>query len=493
MPIAHGAEPLSAIPWLSDALRAAQPAPDRTRGVEIARLEDVRPLGPGLLSAADAGLPEDLWAQASALRVRRLIEQVRGTGVVAARDLFRRLMITQLMVPRGSADASGVLLARSERLVALGALEEAQALLAASGLTRIEALRRSFDIALLTGQDQQACVDLLSHPGVAPTDAARIFCLAQRQEWRQAVLSLAVAREARTLSPAMAELLSRYLEVTETAPEDRIALPQPVSPLVYRMLLAIGAGGAGTVDAGLPLAYAHLDLTSTAPPRARMLAAERLVASGGAPFPLLFAAYRAETPAASGGVWSRSATIQKLDAALASEKRADIRAALARADRMLTPLGLRVALAREYAPALAKLRPNAGGDARVAALLLLGDRVREASAWLSPAPDPQNRAVHAASAALSGAPVPLTGGRFARAVAAAFSAQALQDPPQTLALILQDSRRGEALLIALRLLDAGPQIDPGDLTEALVVLRWLGLERCARRIAAQTLLAARAE
>ncbi|MEL6236184.1 MAG: hypothetical protein AAFR46_17445, partial [Pseudomonadota bacterium] len=454
-PGAQAAEPLSAIPWLSDALRAAQTAPERTRGVEIARLEDVRPLGPGLLSGAEAGLPEDLWAQASALRVRRLIGQIKGTGVVAARELFRRLMITKLMVPRGSADASGVLLARSERLVALGALEEAQALLAASGLVRIEALRRSFDIALLTGQDQQACVDLLSHPRVAPTDAARIFCLAQRQEWRQAVLSLAVARESRTLSPAMAELLARYLEVTETAPDDRIALPRPVSPLVYRMLLAIGAGGAGTVDAGLPLAFAHLDLTSTAPPRARMLAAERLVASGGAPFPLLFAAYRAETPAASGGVWSRSAAVQTLDEALAEGERAAILAALARADRLLMPLGLRVALAREYAPSLARLAPVIGGDARVAAIFLLADMVQEAASWLPPAPNPQSRAVTAAHAVLSGGGVPLTGGRLAHAVAAAFSAHALRDPPGTLELILQDSRRGEALLIALRRLDAG--------------------------------------
>ncbi|MEL6236827.1 MAG: hypothetical protein AAFR46_20725, partial [Pseudomonadota bacterium] len=242
-----------------------------------------------------------------------------------------------------------------------------------------------------------------------------------------------------------------------------------------------------------PLAFAHLDLTSTAPPRARMLAAERLVASGGAPFPLLFAAYRAETPAASGGVWSRSAAVQTLDEALAEGERAAILAALARADRLLMPLGLRVALAREYAPSLARLAPVAGGDARVAAILLLADMVQEAASWLPSAPNPQSRAVTAAHAVLSGGGVPLTGGRLAHAVAAAFSAQALRDPPGTLELILQDSRRGEALLIALRRLDAGPQIDPGDLTEALVVLRWLGLERCARRIAAQSLLASRTQ
>lgn len=486
------ADPLSAIPWLSDVLRApptasSDPGSPRTR-IEVMALEAPRPYGPGLYDADTAGLPAHLWGKSSALRIRRLLRGIQGQGVPAARELYHRLLLTRLVVPRGSADATGVMLVRTEQLVALGALEEAYEILALSDTSNAEAVRRIFDIGLLTGQDMRACATLLGHPGIEPTEAALIFCHARNNEWRRAVLTLAVAREGGDFDQPLETLIARYLEVEETTPGDSIDTPQPVTPLVYRMLLAIGAGGTGTVESGLPLAFSHLDLASSAPPRARMLAAERLVASTGMSYPILFEAYRAEKPAASGGIWSRSAAVQALDRALEAGAVGETLAALSQAEAILSRHGLQVALAREYAPQLSTLSPTRFHDGTIARLLLLGDRPDAARGWL-PARH-KDPAAWSAYALIKDSPVPNAGGRLGPAIAAAFRQPvSAAPPPLPFAPLLRDDRKGEALLLALRALDQGTDIDPDDLTAALIVLRHLGLETCARRIAAQTLLA----
>jgi hypothetical protein len=488
------AEPRSAIPWLSDALAAPEreasaPGPrPGPRPIEVSALGAARPLGPGLLAMADSGLPAGLWGRTSALRIRALVARLRGTGVPAAQEVLRTLMLARLTEPRGIGPEAGpaLLHARADMLLRLGAVEEARELLELSRDASPGSLARVFDIGLLTGEQTRACRTLLAGPGVEPTAMARIFCLARLDDWRGAVLSLAVARETGDLTVPETDLLARFLETVETNPGDEIALSGPLTPLTHVMLLGIGAGAGTLADHALPAAFLHHDLAQDAPPRARMLAAEALVAAGGLGYPVLFAAYRAATPAASGGVWSRSDAVQDLDRAIELGDPVRVAEALDAADEALAPLGLRVALAREYAPALATLpRHPALAESPLAELLVLGGETATARAVVTPR-DPMT--LQAALAAAAGMPFPAGGARIA-AIAMAFADTTTESPRlAALTALIADDRAGEALLGALALLDAGPAIDPADLAAALSVLRRLGQEQAARRIAVETLL-----
>ncbi|QDL92914.1 hypothetical protein FDP22_14645 [Paroceanicella profunda] len=514
------AEPRSAIPWLSDSLHARRESmavPSPVPGVPgsgapavpgagaVSSLAPgptapdaailVTPLGPpsqdgaGLLSSRTTGLPADLWGPTSVLRASALIEGLAGTGVPAAQDLFRTLLLATAAPPRGAGPEAVLLRSRIDRLMEMGALEEALELVTQANVTTPEFLLRRFDISLLTGQEEKACKLLLGRSDIKPTAAARIFCLARSDAWTDAVVSLAVARQAGDVSEAENALFSRFLDMEETRPGERIAVPDQVSPLNYLMLIAIGAGGAAVAETDLPVAFATLDLAPTAPPRARILAAEKLVASGGLSYPILFYAYRAETPAASGGVWSRSAAVQDLDAAIAAADGAALDAALPKADKLLTDMGLRVAFAREYAPLLAGLAPGLITDRlRVCELLLLGGETTAARRWIPrSAPLPLRTALAVADGdAPPDTPDP---GSLEAAVLRAFAPEAPEQPPyERLAAQLAEGRTGEALLQALSTLDARRGIDPSDLTAALRVIHDAGQDDAARDIAVELLL-----
>lgn len=489
---AGAAEPRSAIPWLTESLAAtAPPSPALPRAgegaIEVSALPPPPLDGVGVLESRVTGLPADLWGGTSALRAAGLIRRLEARGVPAQQALFRTLLLAETAPPPGAGSAAELLLARIDRLIGMGAVEEAQELAQRSGLLAPAVLQRRFDLALLTGGGERGCALLLGTEGVEPTAPARIFCLARIGAWGEAAVALAVARADGALDPAMDALLARFLELRPTVPGDLVEVPAPVTPLVSVLLEAIGAGAAAVADTDLPLAFLHLDLDATAPLRARMLAAERLVAAGGLGFPILFHAYRSGRPAASGGVWDRAAAVQALDAALAAGKGID--ATLEAADLALGEIGLRAALAAEYAPELAALPPGATeAPERLAALLLLGGERAAARRLVGEtAPARLRAAMAAADPGWSAGPP--AAGRVEAAVAAAFAGPE-PDLPRLAELRrgLAAGRTGEAILGALALLDAGTEIDAGDLTAALRLLVQAGQEEAARRIAVETLL-----
>jgi hypothetical protein len=494
---AAAAEPRSAIQWLSDSLHAL-PAPARApaaarpraeAGIEVTALAAPPVDGVGLLSPRVTGLPQNLWGSTSALRARSLLLAVRATGVPSAQDLFRTLLLAGADPPPGTGPGAPLLRTRIDRLMEMGALEEAYELLVLSGVSTPDFLLRGFDIALLTGQESRACEALLGRADVRPTASARIFCLARGNAWPEAVVALAVAREAGELSPADAELFARFLETEETPAGTRITLPERLTPLAYVMLTAIGAAGEAAGEAGVPVAFRTLDLAPSATPRARILAAEHLVASGGVSYPILFYAYRVPVPAASGGVWARAAAVQDLDVAIQAGDGAEIARSLPVADQLLGEVGLRTALAREYAPALAALPPDPRLErARMAALLLLGGETAAAHAWVDATLPARYRAALAV-ADPGFRPGEVRAGTIEDAVLAAFAAAPPDGEPwPELSALLAGGRVGEALLRALAILDARSGVDPGDLTVALRTLAAAGQVEAARRIAVETLL-----
>ncbi|MEL6679901.1 MAG: hypothetical protein AAFQ51_14430 [Pseudomonadota bacterium] len=481
--------PLSAIGWLSDVLadpgRRTPPVPAGQSGGSVTQ-ESLPPLssdGVGLLPAQNTGLSRTLWGPSSGLRVRSLMRQVKGTGVPEARALYIRLLLAQTAPPAGGSVRSNLLRTRIDMLLMLGALDEARALMDLIGDPDPQVFRRMFDASLLAGDTEAACRRIAAFPEFAPSVQAQVFCTVRRGAWRDAAFALTVGQRLGAIDEVRAAHMSWFLDPELFATDEDLPLPEPLTPLDFVVREAIGQPR--PADA-LPLAFLHWDLFDTATVRDRIEAAERLVRRSAAPPRILQAAYRARPPAASGGVWGRSGAIQDLDAAL--DEGESWQEALAKADRALAPQGLRPALARMYGAALLKETPRP--DARVAELLLLDGKGIAAGAWLPPDADPLLKVALALSRGTAPDDVPgapqTDRERLAASALAAFDEGPEEGDP--LAAVAAQGRTGEALLLALRILDAGPSVEPADFRSALATLDAAGQGKAARQIAVETLL-----
>ncbi|TJZ83714.1 hypothetical protein [Paracoccus hibiscisoli] len=463
LPVAGGAQqqPLSASDWLSGSVRGparessawrpgdippprpgARPQAVATSGavgpVQVTRLDQGDPDQTGTQSPRRAGLPVDLWAGSDPQVLSRMV-LATPARLQSMQALMRRLLTAQLAPPTGNGETRGQLfLARADRLLDMGALEEAQALLVAAGPGQPEIFRRMFDIALLEGDEGRACAIMNGTPGIAPSFAARIFCLAQTGDWAAAAVSLHGAEALGLIDERQAILLTHFLDDAFVDTADLLEPAERMTPLDFRIHEAVGQP---LPTLSLPVAFAQSDLRLNSGFKARLEAAERLARTGALPAATLRQIYGEQRPAASGGVWERAGVMRTLEAALTG---GDLAQALPRAFDEFRRAGMADLLAGMVAGDLPADIPDP--RAREVADLL--------RAWAglpdAPLPDP---------APEMSAPVPT--------------------PPA--------AQRGEALLTAMADIDAALEGDLARAGRGIAMLRALGLGHDADR--AQTQIA----
>lgn len=483
--------PLSAIDWLSQSVdtAAAAEASEATAEepavadsaaapeVRVLPLDAPTPDAIGLLAGDVTGLPEDLWLGSDPESLALLIAAQDAEALPAITGLLTTLLLAETAPMPGTGPEAPLFFARVDKLLDLGALDVAEAMLRKADPQDPEVFRRRFDVALLTGTEDAACDVLAQAPDVAPSLLARIFCLARAGDWPAAALTLDTARALGDVSDADDLLMARFLD-PELADDSPLPRPDPVTPLRYRMLEAIGEAIPTT---GLPRAFAHADLRDTAGWRAQLDAAERLIRVGGIADNAFLGLYTARRPAASGAVWDRVAAIQALDDALSRRNVADVAATLPGAQEAMAAVRAEAAFARLVYPRLRGLQLSPQATTLTHRLGLLTEDYQEAGAAL---PATSAEAIFLAALA-RGAPqsIPAPDPR-----AGAIQAAWREDSPTALMEMADDGRLGEAILRAIADFNAGARGDPADMTDPLRLFRHVGLEDLARRAALQALI-----
>jgi len=481
--------PLSAIDWLSNSvIKAAVPPPPVAPDISPSTVPDaitVSPLGApdpdavGLLPASVTGLPKDLWGTSPTADLVHLIGTERVDTLPALQSLLYTLLLAELDPPADAQGHGKLLLARLDKLLDLGALDQAQALLERAGPTNPALFRRWFDVSLLTGHEDRACAAMRAAPDIAPTFPARIFCLARGGDWNAAALTLDTGKALGILSDSEDALLARFLEPDLADGADPLPVPAHPSPLVFRMMEAIGEP---LPTATLPRAFAQADLRAISGWKAQLDAVERLGRSGAISPNLLLGVYTARRPAASGGVWDRVAAVQALDVAVLAGDATRVSAALPAAWDAMQQAELEVPFAQLYGERLARL-PLTGTPLHIAFRLgLLSDAYESIAAGETPTSPIEIFLRGIAMGDVSGLTPP---DRAASAVAAAFNTDTVGPAMQAR---LDDGQLGEAILEAIDRITEGARGDVADVTDGLALLRRVGLEDQARRAALELLI-----
>ncbi|MDF3605504.1 hypothetical protein PE067_04675 [Paracoccus sp. DMF-8] len=416
--------------------------------------------------------------------------QRQNPQLPALRRLLRRVLAARLDAPRiiEKGSEGTLFLARVDKLLDMGATRAAQDLLQAAGPGDPQRFRRLFDIALLSGDEARACEIMDKTPGIAPSFAARIFCLALGGDWAAAALVHAGAETLGQLDAETAMLMTHFLDDAYVDSSEMLPPPTTVTPLTFRLHEAIGQPLPAN---NLPLAFALSDLDNRGGWKAQLDAAERLARAAAIPASQLRDIYVAQKPAASGGVWDRAAAVQTLIAALGTRDRAAVAEALPPAYRVMNEAGLGNALADMVGAgtAMLELPGEAGVIAMCLALaahqvqtieILPEDATTSTAGWcLSPRATRNRRCPP---------PIPPARRPF---LAPAFIGDARANLPESAARMIDENRRGEALLAAIADVDSGLE---GNLVRAaggLRTLRALGQGEIARQAAVELMLAPR--
>ena len=480
-------EPLSAIDWLSDSVAVPSPViPPPPVAPPAAPVPPVTvlPLGApvaddaGLFPASDIGLKADLWGGSSARDLARAFLAVPEISTPTLRAYFASLAQAQFDPPVDAAVDKSLFLARLDTLLSLARLTKAEALIEAAGPPEPQYFRRTFDIALLKGTENEACEVIATNPDISPTFPARIFCLARNGEWDVAALTLGTAEALGILSETEDQLLLHFLDPELFEDEELLPRPQSLSPLLFRLYEAIGERPA--TDA-LPIAFAVADLSETVGWRVRIRAAERLTAAGALPPEELLSIVSNRRPSASGGIWSRVAALQSLRAALSNRNSAQISRALPAAWDAAVSAGYHAALAPWIARRLQGISLERQAHHTAFEVALFSNNIDMARRHAGSSQDDQTLL-----AILTDTPfeirnaTPLT-------IAVRRSLSGLP-PSESYRMLLRTDRTGEALLKAIGVLAEGADADPAAVSDAISLLKMLGLDDLSRRVAAELLL-----
>lgn len=470
--------PLSPVGWLSRAADEAEakrqiapePAAVANAGapeVEVITLNTAASQILGLIPADVAGLPSTLWLGSKSKDVAGQIAEVEIYGAAMTR-LAHRILRAETQPPQ-TGSSSVWLRARAERLLDLGAVAEARALLEQLPEENADNFKLWADLALLDGETDAACNRWRDAPWLSDDLVWQVYCKARLQDWNGAVTTLWAAQGLDLLPPQTVDLLWRYLdpELAEGLPS--LSITPKADALTFRLLEAIGEPPA---TATLPRAFDLPQLTGDSGWKAQIEAAERLVRSGALAPEVWIAIVMERAPAASGGVWDRVSAVQTLVRSLTRGTPEVVDAAVWEATALLAPVGLVVPLAEA-------LEPRLPDDSW---LRLLGPEFVDASGRL-PTGHPVADLVSAV--ARGDVPPPITQGRYSDAVAIAFTLPGV--PPQVAQLQSED-RIGEALLLAMQLIADGAAGDDAALTQGLRALRALGFDTDARRAAIELLI-----
>jgi hypothetical protein len=485
--------PMSAIDWLSESVEITAEIPVEPPKIDepaIAATADVPNVivtaldnpsfdAVGLLPQSVTGLPRSLWRTSETDTLAALIAAQEVDSLPAMQDLLQTLLLSEADPPMDAGPEGQLYLARVDKLLDIGALDPAQAMLERAMPPQNASFRRLFDVALLTGNEDFVCEMLAQHPEISPTLPTRIFCLARNGDWSAAALTLNTAKVLGDVSDADDSLMSRFLdeELTEETPP--LGPVTSATPLTFRMREAIGEALSTT---NLPRAFAHADLRSSVGWKPQIGAVERLIRSGAIAPTQFFDVYTDRQPAASGGAWDRIEAFQKFEAAITARDPSAVSATLPNAWVAMQTVHAEQAFADFYADPLQGL-PLSNAAAQIAFQVGLLSQDYETVARAE-APSIPHKAVLIAIATgeFDGVEVrtPLT-----HAIKAGFTDAV---PPAALQTQIDTGQLGEAILRAMALFQNGTYGDMNQISDALALFRAVGLENTARRASLQILL-----
>lgn len=433
----------------------------------------------GLIPSGVSGFPNDLWASSQIETIRNKITKINNNLVPAALELFYIVLLAEAKPPWDSTGEGKLFLTRVDKLIELGALEQANELMNRSGGKGKELDARRFDIALLTNTEHQPCSSIRTRTIDAPSFTHQIYCYVRLGEWKNAELVFEAAKTIGDFTSQEELIVTMFL-----FPELALSIANQefvqLTPLLFRMLKDSGFYNYHQ-DIEPSLAF-HLK-DSSLEWRTRIESLEKLVRSNSLPFETLLVAYTESKPPSTDGVWERVRVVQALEDAINSQNTIEIKELFLRGYSLLEQEGLSVDFTEYYFP---KILPHVVEFGRISPShyfpAILYPFPVENIEILSPSTREENFIYSLRSNNLEKATpsTPLEQGIISGLVEIF--------PEDELSKMARQGKFGEVVLDVLSILQNVEQTSPNEIRRALSGLTSLGLHKSAKEIAIQILV-----
>ncbi len=182
----------------------------------VEKLDALNPASAGLLTESNGGFSAQMWSGTPASLVRTLLGKIsHNPQSPEMMDLYRRLLLTGVVLPGSNADNNRILRIRLQKLRDAGRVNDAQALLARIPLhAQSEELQKvAAELDLLKGNYEQVC--LASGRTSARQQADKfwskvaVFCRLSNEEFDRAELGAALLEEQGENDPLFFALFAR--------------------------------------------------------------------------------------------------------------------------------------------------------------------------------------------------------------------------------------------------------------------------------------------
>lgn len=290
-------------------------------GVSETPLDIIREDLSGLISLGDIGLEEGILAQNTAQELALAWRPARDM-VPALAEAFSDLARASLLIAidEPSAEPSSFFLARVDHLRMTGRIDEAAEMLARVGTKSAAHFTRYLATHLWLEAADAVCPDVHEVPSGAHL-MDFIFCVASNGDFAKAVVLAENARELSLISDREAAVLLHFLD-PELYPIGNLLLGvSEETDLLTYMRRSLGLGEARSLKS---LGAEYQAVNGFAPWRSKIESAETLASLGGVDHRVLWLLYSKGTPSASGALWERVSTAQRI----ALDQERDIEAAI---------------------------------------------------------------------------------------------------------------------------------------------------------------------
>ncbi|NNE85296.1 MAG: hypothetical protein HKN28_15125 [Alphaproteobacteria bacterium] len=300
---AHGAAlaqsraPVSLVPPATDtdtpapAVPQGQSSPSETfrsipgthdSSVRVRGLDAVDTGAVGLSTQGANGLTADMWQGTSRAVAERLLTAMpERLASAAAQDLARRVLLVAAKPPASTRDVLSLVRLRVEKLIALGAAEDAERLLSAVSARAIpeNLIEPAIEARLLSSDFAGACAAVAAANAGFVSEfgqKALVFCQLLDQKFSEAVVGLELLREQNLAQDTVFFELANVIISGATPTAKQLATPGDASAL--NLALTQAAGGrvpSWFAEADTPSLLKAVAITSDADRDIRLVAARR--------------------------------------------------------------------------------------------------------------------------------------------------------------------------------------------------------------------------
>ena len=199
--------PMSAIDWLAEKIndppefytlpnKKNTEYKDNDSDISLNHLPGVSKNSIGIFGGERLGLPINIWSDESETTIADAVINMPKSDLFRVNRLFKRILLVETDPPitdiKSDHAGKAFLRARLSKLIAMGALDEAEALIENSNPALDTNLIDLWaDIAFLTRRMDKFCDTLLDRHTEKDFLAHRVICLARSGDWNAAALALA--------------------------------------------------------------------------------------------------------------------------------------------------------------------------------------------------------------------------------------------------------------------------------------------------------------